>query len=1715
MSYYGTKYYYRWITPTGRRRVNVQLLDYTGSATEVTPADPALEVEWGRPGGEDCYAPIMASEATLRVLGDSQGELLYETFDAAEREWRVQALVDPDGGTDYQMDWTGFLTGELWRDNPYDTGEVIELEAVDGITLLEEKAPALQAGEITLTEALMDVLYDLDLVGETGSALPLALSQEFYPLTDPPRTDQPLGFTSIDAAGVFTEGGDEARPVDLRTRLEDVLERFSMQLMQAGGTWHARQCHRIGSDGSLKVWTYDGPDDTTPQTSTANLKRCLPAARKEGSARPRSGVRRLSTLESVYTYDEMGELVDGGNFENGWGEWTRDEPDESTARRRSYDDTDLSVGATQDNTYVVELDAPGTETTSVPSISQTIPGEILDHGPEVDLTFSWDLAVGWASVGSRTRPTTKLKVGSYYLEAREAEVRQSALSAGEGKLYVEPIAEESEGRIIPKGQVLPVYATKTGNPQIATVTLSEPARAGDAVLKGQISSDIDLSEYDGPSESVRVVYWTWTTAETVIDDPDHLQAHPASDPMAPGEVSALTPQRISVPLRTPGGQLITGQPHVEFSMLYTLSSDNRVWIDGVSLQLTEEGEPIDETRFVATTGEGGRNLTIEHPMGEGPTKEHPRALRVDDAPGPIAGDWKIGPYAAGEEPSGTGLEELTATTQLRWQRYSLDRRTYALELREGDELLPHYVYEEDGTLYTVSYLRRSYGTAEETARAELTELRDGGTEGITQGWRIDASAASRGGRGGGGTYIIEGGAGGGGTVSWDDVLDKPSLVNTIGGLSGDVLLGDVFATDGQLLELAEGSITDAHLAYPLASVDIDGGAIDGTPIGQDTAANGRFATLTTTGRLGVGTSSPDSGIHLRGTGADSNFRLEEMSTSAGVNFELVRPDVLWKFSAPPNAGNIFRFQANMGGSWVTPLVLDPGNSSATFEGQIIAKRGTFPAIEAKRGILSTDDVISYEPASQPDGTFIALSTPRSDPGLSIALGDGEGDTEHQYDVRLLSGGDLLYNYRKTDEDVWRLGPTGTVTQYGDLVPNESYVHDLGTPTKKWRTASIGELRAAMMTVEEEATTTGGRLFVGFGNVLAEDFDAGDTEMVVEHNNILAGAVLKMESGGNFEFVRVHGYNIIGGSGTVDHFTIFLDTALGDVSDQFEPGDEIKIVFPDPTQQATRTVVHALFTGSRTEVTVEGSQSADAGAIVSKGTGPYTYFGVERDLDGTGANDWQAGDAIMNTGIEGGQFWSGTGFIDHYAVNSLLDGQPVAGPASAYMLRTGSAYNAVEPRTVVGNLNGWYGYSTDTFGFGAGDPSGRNIVVDPSEIAMRSGTTEYFKVDADSVTVGEVGRYHSFWGSDFMEFVNPDGDTLFSIEGTQVTLGTTSTTNHYLYASENRIVITGPGFTQLGKWEGSTITLGTPSSKHMTVQPSAIRFYDDSGSDIVAQWQGSEIQLGQATDEHVIINPSQGFRLFTAGGDVAAQASGDVLSIGDDFTYNAASNTLTIGGYATEDYADAVGDDAIDYLETTYPLATISEKATEQEIADALQDGTIISGGYINTTLLDVEDIFAQNVTVSAELEMGGSGVITNANNHFRIDDEGFVVRGGSSWRDPSAYSVTDASGNMIGGLGSTGGNFLTLRTMNGNNLEVTSSASMTLSAGVNAEINIGRGTTYMTWKTAYNVLALPRRTSHPPSPPSDEVYLYGLYSSEHNETQFWIKEADGSTARLI
>jgi len=125
------------------------------------------------------------------------------------------------------------------------------------------------------------------------------------------------------------------------------------------------------------------------------------------------------------------------------------------------------------------------------------------------------------------------------------------------------------------------------------------------------------------------------------------------------------------------------------------------------------------------------------------------------------------------------------------------------------------------------------------------------------------------------------------------------------------------------------------------------------------------------------------------------------------------------------------------------------------------------------------------------------------------------------------------------------------------------------------------------------------------------------------------------------------------------------------------------------------------------VYLENSSKVEFMQITSppSGSGPYAYT-VFRDLDGTGENDWYAGDAVFNSGS------INDGFIDLYSAHGIKSVNQF-GPTIAGNVRNSITYNDWITRWAIGNLNGLYDYSSTTWGaaFGGYGSGSANITID--------------------------------------------------------------------------------------------------------------------------------------------------------------------------------------------------------------------------------------------------------------------------------------------------------------------------------------------------------------------------------------------------------------------
>lgn len=94
------------------------------------------------------------------------------------------------------------------------------------------------------------------------------------------------------------------------------------------------------------------------------------------------------------------------------------------------------------------------------------------------------------------------------------------------------------------------------------------------------------------------------------------------------------------------------------------------------------------------------------------------------------------------------------------------------------------------------------------------------------------------------------------------------------------------------------------------------------------------------------------------------------------------------------------------------------------------------------------------------------------------------------------------------------------------------------------------------------------------------------------------------------------------------------------------------------------------------------------------TGGYRHL-VNRNLDGTGANAWVAGDAVVDLGAAVGK-----GYIDLTSTSTIHNH---LGPTIAIYSRHSTAtWNGVSPTVAFGNLRSFVDYSADAFGLAVGN-----------------------------------------------------------------------------------------------------------------------------------------------------------------------------------------------------------------------------------------------------------------------------------------------------------------------------------------------------------------------------------------------------------------------------
>jgi hypothetical protein len=489
------------------------------------------------------------------------------------------------------------------------------------------------------------------------------------------------------------------------------------------------------------------------------------------------------------------------------------------------------------------------------------------------------------------------------------------------------------------------------------------------------------------------------------------------------------------------------------------------------------------------------------------------------------------------------------------------------------------------------------------------------------------------------------------------------------------------------------------------------------------------------------------------------------------------------------------------------------------------------------------------------------------------------------------------------------------------------------------------------------------------------------------------------------------------------------------------------------------------------VYMEGNGFVEFMTVTSNasGAGPYTYS-VTRNLDGTGANAWTAGDAILDTGQ------TGDGFIDIYSVRGVNPSATELGPSIVFNQRESSTYNDWAPRAAIGNLAGVYGYSSTTYGFAAGVESGARITADATNGIRIFGGDNDAKVTIDTsgnatfdgkVTIG-TGR-NMIRNSDCT--VSTDdwfvSDTITGLTSTlngPWTLGTWGlggiSNDCYISVSgtppDGYTVMYGggPATSRLfpvkaaSRYEASAY-LGVHRSGNTYVQ---IHWYQSDSSTFISGSTGTTCTAatnGGATlagycrsgivataptgaayaqfviiSEHTVEADPYIFVVHTYFGeagsaqeDLTEWGPGGITTIGNGLIETNAINARTIAAGTIT--ASKIQAGTITSLELGAGSVTDSELAANAVTAAAILSGTItgtqIAGGTITTSHIAANTIEAGDMNVSDLSAISANIGSINAGSVTGISINGSTISGGTININSSAFTV-NSSGDLNANL---------------------------------------------------------------------------------------------------
>jgi hypothetical protein len=708
---YGTKYRMTVRSQDGYEyRWEIRRQGWAGGVTDLIPAYPAFDLQYGRHGQPDLMTPFLPSRVELFVIDNPSG-LLQEVTEYAERSFMVVGERRFVGGSPVWLPyWVGFIAPSVYEDYPNEYNAVVRLMAVEEIQLLEGLAyyPANDLpGDIGTVWARFIGVFD----AMASDLTRYAFNSRLYPwMSDLEETDLPL--LSVAVRDSVLQG--EQTEIDVKEALTRLLRAFSLQLMQASGNWYVLHTPRPAS-GMMRLWEYE-QFGTPISNGLWEIGGIADTDMHEARWSKRMYERRAKSVEVIHAFsDAFTQMIENGSLEawasgvpTGWVIPFSDRIEQMTGANALQGSSSLAlVGTNAANDRIAA---------QVSSRGRTAQG--------VHQIFSLRAMARFTTDGSDPETTLRFKVniGGYQLSRRTLEASGVARVGRDVVLPIVAPAGTAGTPLVPKGQEL-----RFGKHN--RVTLRETLRAGMTEIRvdaegehGGISgrprkADGEILVIAGATAP----YYVFLTADGVVeetvgggnDDSGNalasevqVRAHmvtPTGDEVPPARVEVDFYQ----PYRTTGGGTITA---------------DRLTIDDVVVSLDEEGGAIRKARTIAEVSTDGEAVTMpEVYIGDGPEPYADGALVLNDGTSwrqdLLSGDWSIGPSAT---PSGDLLHEARATEIARHLRRTVAVHEARFLLRGGQTIFPFSLVYRSGVPCQLTYLRIAQPMAEATV--EMIEL---------------------------------------------------------------------------------------------------------------------------------------------------------------------------------------------------------------------------------------------------------------------------------------------------------------------------------------------------------------------------------------------------------------------------------------------------------------------------------------------------------------------------------------------------------------------------------------------------------------------------------------------------------------------------------------------------------------------------------------------------------------------------------------------------------------------------------------------------------------------------------------------------------------------------------------------------------------------------------------------------------------------------------